>query len=82
MVARYLLSVLSRAGEGRGGEGCSQGEVVDCPPWVVPSGPDECCPVKSVMLERGKRRKMSDSRYRAGLTAYKKKKVMANQRLG
>jgi hypothetical protein len=34
------------------------------------------------MLERGKRRKMSDSRYRAGLTAYKKKKVMANQRLG
>ena len=29
-----------------------------------------------------KRKKMSDSRYRAGLTAYKRKKAMANQRAG
>lgn len=29
-----------------------------------------------------KRRKMSDSRYRAGLTAYKRKNAMANQRVG
>ena len=30
----------------------------------------------------GKEGKMSDSRYRAGLTAYKRKKTMANQRVG
>ena len=30
---------------------------------------------------RRKRRMMNDSRYRAGLTAYKRKKAMANQRV-
>jgi hypothetical protein len=29
-----------------------------------------------------KRGKMNDSRYRAGLAAYKRKKAMANQRVG
>jgi hypothetical protein len=34
---------------------CSQEGEVDCPPWVVASGPDGCCcPVESVMLEGGK----------------------------